>query len=170
MNHTYTYTARNVESPAQVVTLTLHNHHMSVGLGAPLEQVDRLMETEGEDEAETAATEPQIWLKPLAISLVERGVGPFRIEDVYPQVEEDWLKVKAWYRAGGLGLVPVTLVDGQVDNAEAAQAFVQEVNRRKEEASTAPGPLGLLDYWITWFLVISLFFGFLKVWRNRSQS
>jgi hypothetical protein len=168
LDHTYTYTARNTESPEQVVTLTLHNHHMSVGLGAPLEQVNRLIETE--DEAETNGAEAQMWLKPLAISLVERGVGPFRIEDVYPQVEEDWLKVKAWHRAGGLGLLPVTLVDGQVDNAEAAQAFVREVNRRKEEVSTAPSLLGVLDYWVTWLLAISLLFGLLKAWRNRNQA
>ena len=44
MENTYTYTARNIEDPEQVVTLTLQDHHMSVGLGAPLEQIETVLE------------------------------------------------------------------------------------------------------------------------------
>jgi hypothetical protein len=165
---TYTYTARNSEDPGQVVTFTLHNHHLSVGLSAPLEQMERALEAEEGGPEEEA--EAQLWLRPLAISLVERGVGPFRITDIYPHLDEDWLRVKAWYRAGGLGLMPVTLVDGPVDNAPAAEAFVQEVDRRKEDAAGAAGVLNVLDYWITWFLAAFLFVGLLKMWRKKGQS
>jgi hypothetical protein len=169
MEDTYTYTARSVEYPEKAVTFTLHDHHMSVEMAAPVEQVERILPSGEEEEAEHEE-EARIWLKPLAVSLIERGTGPFRLEDVYPQADEDWLRVKAWYRAGGLGLVPVTLLDGRIDNPDAAQAFVEEVARRKEEVQGAAGLLSILDYWITWFLAGFLFFGLLSMWRRKSNG
>jgi len=169
MEDTYTYTARSTEYPEQAVTFTLHDHHMSVEMAAPVEQVERIL-PRGEGEEVELDEEAKIWLKPLAVSLIERGTGPFRLEDVYPQADEDRLRVKAWYRAGGLGLVPVTLLDGRVDNPDAAQAFVEEVGRRKDEVQGATGFLSILDYWITWFAAGFLFFGLLSMWRRKADS
>ena len=92
------------------------------------------------------------------------------MEDVYPQADEDRLQVRAWYRAGGLGLMPVTLLDGRVDNPDAAQAFVEEVSRRKDEVQGAAGFLGILDYWITWLAAGFLFFGLLSIWRRKADA
>ena len=44
MESTYTYTARNAEDIREVVTFTLYDHHMSVGLGAPIENIEALFD------------------------------------------------------------------------------------------------------------------------------
>jgi hypothetical protein len=159
-----------VEDPERVVTFTLQDHHMSVGVGAPLEQIEALVEAvEGEEEAEPEA-QPKLWLKPLAVSLVEQGRGPFRVDDVYASATEDWLQVKAWYRAAGLALTPVTLVQGRVDNPAAAHAFVEELERRKEEVGGIGGPLKLFDFWFTWVAAGLVFFGLFQFWRRQGEA
>jgi hypothetical protein len=169
MENTYTYTARNIDNPHQIVTFTLADHHLSVGLGAPLEQIEAvLQQTDVGDEAEEKET--QLWLKPLAVSLLERGVGPFRVSDVYAQVEEDRLRISAWYRASGLALAPVTLIDGQVDNPPAAEAFVKELDRRKTEVTGAYGRFNVLDYWLTWVLIGAVMIGLFQFWRRKAGS
>jgi hypothetical protein len=144
---------------------------MSVGLGAPLEQIETVlqqMDAEGEEAGQ--GTETGLWLRPLAISLLERGIGPFQVADVNATAADDWLRVNAWYRAGGLALAPVTLVSGRVDNPQAAQAFVEEIDKRKEEVAGAFSLLNVLDYWFTWILAGALMFGLFQVWRRKSQS
>lgn len=170
MENTYTYTARSIENPEQVVTFTLQDHHMSVGLGAPLEQVETLLQRvdAGKEKAGEGAL-GNLWLRPLAVSLLERGVGPFRVADVNATAEEDWLRVSAWYRAGGLALAPVTLVNGRVDNPPAAQAFVEELQERKSEVTGAFGPLNVLDYWFTWILGAALILGSFQLWRRKAN-
>jgi hypothetical protein len=145
MENTYTYIARDADDPAQIATFTLFDHSLSVGLGAPLEQIERALETQGEDQKGEERIESRLWLKPLAVSLLERGVGPFRIADVNATAKDDWLRVSAWYRAGGLALVPITLIYGRVDNPLAAQAFVEELDRRKSEVMGAFGLFNISD-------------------------
>ncbi|MGD8465242.1 MAG: hypothetical protein PVI09_15350 [Anaerolineae bacterium] len=169
MENTYTYTARSLEHPEQVVTFTLQDHSMSVDLGAPLEQLESALQQLETEEAAGAEGSPQRWLRPMAVSLLERGIGPFRVTDVRAAAEEDWLRVKAWYRAGGLAVAPVTLIDGRVDNRQAAQAFVQELDRRKSEAGSL-GWLNVLDYWFTWVLAGILLVGLFQVWRRKTDS
>lgn len=170
MNKTYTYTARNIENPEQVVTFTLHDSRISVGLGTPLEHVERalnLTETEGvESESEG---KPKVWLKPLAISLVEKSTRPIGITDVKANAVDDWLQVKAWIRTGGLRLAPITLIDGHVDNAEAAHAFVKEIHERKANLET-PILFRALDYWITWVFAGLFTAVFFQIWRRREET
>ena len=174
MENTYTYTARSVENSERVTIFTLQDHHLSVGLGAPLEQIEAALQgvDAGEESEETAGqgAQPKLWLRPLAISLLERGVGPFRIIDVNATADDDWLRVSAWYRAGGLALAPVTLVDGRVDNPQAAQAFVEELDRRKSETAGAFGLLKVLDYWFTWIIAGALMLGLFEAWRRKDHS
>lgn len=174
MENTYTYTARSIQNPEHVVTLTLQDHHMSVGLGAPLEQIESAMQQTdtGEEAGEKTGqgVQSKLWLKPLAVSLLERGVGPFRVADVNADAKDDWLRVSAWYRAGGLALAPITLVDGRVDNPPAAQAFVQELEDRKSEVKGAFGFLNVLDYWFTWILAATLILGLFQVLRRKAKS
>jgi len=180
MADTYTYTARSAENPERVVTFTLRDSRLSVGVGAPLEQVERAVkitrgegrpEGEVEEEApiETEQDEkPQLWLRPVAVSLVERGTRPIHVDDVIANVHEGWLMVKAWVRAGGLRLVPVTLMDGLVDNPVAARDFVDEVQERK----TAVGfkPFELLDYWATWIVAGVVGLLVFQQWRRKGRE
>jgi hypothetical protein len=174
MENTYTYTARSIENPERVITFTLKDHHMSVGLGTPLEQIETaLQRIDNGEEAEEGAgqgAQAKLWLKPLAISLLERNVGPFRVADVNATAEDDWLCVNAWYRAGGLALAPIALVNGRVDNPQAAQAFVEELDKRKSEVTGAFGLLNVLDYWLTWLLGAALILGLFQVWRRKVDS
>lgn len=163
MEDTYTYIARSAEDPAQAVTFTLHDHSMSVGLGAPLEHVERALQPE--DEARL-----QPWLKPVAVSLLERGTRPFRVADVDARAEGNWLSVTGWVRAGGLRLLPIILIRGRVDNPEAALAFVEELNSRKASVEGAFKLLGLLDYWATWLTAGFFMLGLLRFWRRRGNS
>jgi hypothetical protein len=170
MENTYTYIARNADDPAQVAMFTLFDHSLSVGPGAPLEQIERALETAGEEQEAGESIESRLWLKPLAVSLLERGTRPFRLADVDAWAEEDWLRVRAWFQAGGLRLAPITLVDGRVDNPQAAQAFVEELDKRKSEVTGAFGLFNVLDYWFTWLLAGALMFGLFQAWRRKASS
>jgi hypothetical protein len=147
---TYTYTARSVEDPAQVVTFTLHDHSMSVDLGTALEYVERALQPEQADNGATAAIEPLA--KPMALSVWERVTRPFSVADVDASVVDNWLRVTSWVRALGLRLAPIPFVMEQVDNPDAAHAFVDELNERKQTARRPGTFRGPLDYWITWLL------------------
>lgn len=165
MENTYTFVARNANDPRQVVTLTLHNHHLSVGSGPPLEQVARATA-----EGESRRLRSRLWLRPLAISLAQRGTQPFPISDVFAEVEGDKLALKAWIRAARLRAFPLTLVNGPVDNPEAAHDFVEELQMRKGELALPIGFMELLDYWATWILAGLAAIGALVLWRRRSRS
>jgi hypothetical protein len=170
MEHTYTYTARNARKPEKLVTFTLHDHSMSVDAAMPLEQIERLLPAQDESQENGREVRPKLWLKPLAVSLVERGTGPFRLSDVDAETDEDRLRIKAWFRVGGLGLAPITLINGRVDSPDAAHAFVDELNRRK---ASIWGPLrfwGVLDYWVSWLLAAVAFVGTFAVWRRLNGS
>jgi hypothetical protein len=178
MEKTYTYTARNIDNPEQVVTFTLQDHHMSVGLGAPLEQIETVLQrVDADEEADEEAgheagheASAKLWLRPLAVSLLERSVGPFRVADVKASADEEWLRVSAWYRAGGLALAPVTLVNGRVDNPPAAEAFVEELEKRKSEVAGTFSLLNVLNYWFTWILAAGLMLGLFQAWRRKSDA
>jgi hypothetical protein len=184
MAETYTYTARSAENPERVVTFTLRGRRMSVGVGAPLEQVEQAIRLgRGEEEVEEAeaveegaeaelqvreAERPKLWLRPLAVSLVERGTRPVHIDDVVANLADDWLQVRAWVRAGGLRLIPVTLIDGRVDNPVAAQDFVEEVQERK--TVTGLNIFGLLDYWATWVVAGVAALVMFQQWRRKGSE
>jgi hypothetical protein len=166
MKNTYTYTARSVEHPEKVVTLTLHDDKMTVGVGAPLEQIEAAVATVT-DEEETTAEDVQLWLKPLAIALIERRTGPFSVADVDADLDGDVLKVLGWVRVGGLRCTPITLIEGRVDNPVAAQAFADEVARRKEELAQ---PTIFLDYWFTWVGIVASLLMLFVYWRHRAGT
>jgi hypothetical protein len=169
MENTYTYTARSARDPARLVTFTLHDHNMSVGVAAPLEQLERIFDREETGEETGNGGRPKLWLKPLAISLVERGTGPFRLSDVDADTDGEKLWIKAWIRTGGLGLLPITLINGRVDNPDAAHTFVEELNRRKASVWGRFRFWGVLDYWISWLLAAGAFFGLFALWRRLNQ-
>ena len=64
MENTYTYTARSIEYPEQVVTFTLQDHHMSVGVGAPLEQIETVLQQADAGEEVGQGSQAKLWLRP----------------------------------------------------------------------------------------------------------
>jgi hypothetical protein len=166
MENTYTYTARSAENPDHIVTFTLHDDQMTVSVAAPLEQVEQMIAKlrRKEDEGAEETDDSKLWLKPLAVSLVERGTGSFNIEDVSARLEGEVLLVRAWVRLGGLRGSPITLFHERVDNLDAADAFVWEVDARKEQVDELVLPL---DYWLTWLGLAAGLFFFFVVWRRR---
>ena len=165
MQNTYTYTARSVDNPERVVTFTLHDRQMSIGVGAPLEQIEAAIAKVTGDEDATEAEEAQLWLKPLAVALVERGTGPFDIADIDAEVEDDVLTIRGWVRVAGLRGGAITLMGGRVDNPVAAQAFVDEVHTRKQELAGTVLPF---DYWLTWLGMFTSLVILFVFWRRRA--
>ncbi|MBS1253790.1 MAG: hypothetical protein MAG451_02843 [Anaerolineales bacterium] len=155
MRDTYTYTARSAEDPAEMATLTLHDHRLSVELGgALLEQVEKLFQ--GGEATEDGRLPP--WLVPTIAWLVQQALRPFSVADVSASVKGDGLWVTAWLRIAGLRLAPLTVGWKRVDNPDAARSFVKELNKRKVSAAHPGKYPGPFDYWASWVLV-----GFLLV-------
>ena len=148
--NTYTYTARSAVNPSKVVTFTLHDHHMSIEPGAPLEHVERALGVEEDETKAEPEARIQPWVKPVAVSAMERVARPFNIADVDVNAQDDRLQVTSWVRTTGLRLAPVVFLMEHVDNPEAAHAFAKEVKERKASAAHPGLFRGLLDYWASW--------------------
>jgi hypothetical protein len=163
-NHeTYTYTARSAIDPGKVVTFTLYNNHMRVNLTGFMEQASQVAGAEQKPEAIKQQITTQA--KPAVVKIVENLSGPVHISDVDAHMEDEQLKVVLWQRTAGLRLAPVQFNMRRVDNLEAAEAFVDEVQERKSEAPSEGKFWGPLDYWAGWaglLLVVGIFFRWRK--------
>jgi hypothetical protein len=148
---------------------------MSVELGAPLEQLERAVVSESDEtEVETEAgieheALSHAWLKPTAVSLLQRGTRPFSVADVDARTDKDGLRVTAWARTKGLRLAPVIFSWDEVDNSEGAEAFARELKSRKRSAKYPGRFPGLLDYWASWFSM-GLLLLVLLLWPRRETK
>lgn len=170
--NTYTYTARSAIDPNKMATFTLYNGSVAVELGnVIMEQVGEAYETFSDEESEkNLAT----WIKPAATGSLQKLLQPIPLADFNAEINGEALQTTAWIRAGGLRLAPVMMTWQEVDNPESAQAFVTELQNRKEESrevSTYPDPL---DYWASWILIslaaIALPVIIISQWRKRRSS
>jgi hypothetical protein len=169
LENTYTYTARSANDPRKVVTFTLSNDKMLVDVAALLEQVERAVASrgngaEGEDEETEEVSKARPWLTPGAASLLERATEAFHLSDVEAESPDGGLRVTAWVRANNLRLAPVLFRMKEVDNPRAADDFVNEIKRRKEEAPTTKRLPGPFDYWAGWALGGAMAVGALAAW------
>jgi hypothetical protein len=146
--NTYTFTARNVENPDQVVTFTLYDEYLRVNLTGLVDQVEKI--TQAEKKQSEAVQQFKTQLKPVVMKVAENLSGPIHLSDVSATVYEDNLVLNGWRRAFGLRLSPFRLGFGRVDNPEAAQAFVSEMEARKGEISDQAALFGPMDYWFFW--------------------
>ena len=175
MENTYTYTARSAAHPEKVVTFTLYDHSMSVELGVPLEHIERAVVSESDEtEIETEAgieheAFSHAWLKPMAVSLMQRSTRPFNVADIDAKAEDEGLRVTAWVRTGGLRFAPITFSWERVDNPKGAGAFVEELRKRKGTAAYPGRFPGLMDYWVSWFSMGLLLLALL-LWPRRETK
>jgi hypothetical protein len=172
MENTFTYTARSALAPEKVVTFTLYDHHVSVDLGAPLEQIEEALAGEEEaieaESSEHEGVQSYYALKPTVVSLFQRGTRPFSIADVHAQAKDNGLAVTAWVRAKGLRLAPIRFAWEQVDNPKGARTFAKEVHKRRRGASHPSRFTGLMDYWVSWLLLGVLML--VLFWPHREKD
>ena len=89
------------------------------------------------------------------------------MSDIYADVDENRLAVTAWVRAGGLRLAPVTFNMAHVDNIDAAQAFVAQLEIRRANGKRSGRFPGLLDYWVTWLVGAFSTVALLGAWLRK---
>jgi len=158
-NHkTYTYTARNVDNPDKVVTFTLDDERMRVNLTDLLDQAETVSSSESKPKQLIHQIKSKA--KPVFLKVREKISGPVHISDVNAMLKDDKFLVRIWPRVAGLRLAPVGINLGQVDNGDAAEAFVNELKTRKETEPAVKRFVGPLDYWIGWaglMLLVGLF-------------
>jgi hypothetical protein len=164
---TYTYTARSVKNPDRVVTFTLYDGHMRVNLTGLLEQASAVSQAE----EKTAEVKEQITtqIKPMAMKIAEEMTEPVHVNDVQASLSDERLRITFWQRLAGLRLAPVMFNMGKIDNEEAADAFINELEQRQEKESHAGKFFGPLDYWIGWLGMI-LVIGLLIRWPGWRDS
>jgi hypothetical protein len=167
-NGTYTYTARSIEDPNKVVTFTLFNEHMRINLTGVLEGASSI--SAAEDKPSEIKEQISSQAKPATVKLVENVSGPVHISDVDAKLEADEFRISLWQRLAGLRLAPVVFDMGQIDNLDAAEAFVDQLYQRKDTASHRGKFFGPLDYWLGW-AGLAVLTGLLIRWpgkRNKS--
>lgn len=167
-HQTYTYTARNATNPNQVVTFTLYNNHMRVNLTGFMERASQV--ASAEEKPTEIKQQLSTQAKPMAVKMVENLSGPAHIKDVDANLDDERLNVVIWQRTGGLRFVPIQFKMEKVDNIEAAEAFVDELAQRKEDAEDEDRLWGPLDYWLGWAGLLILM-GVIYRWlRRRARS
>lgn len=150
MAKTYTYTARSADDPAQVITITLYNHTLSIGPGTPEQIPPKLWSTapKAEPEADDLSA---AWLKAVAL-LKESNCGRFALPDVETNIVKDSLRLVIWSHSNKRHWLPIMIVMEHVDNPDAARAFVKELNRRKMSARRRERLFGFVGTRLTWFI------------------
>ena len=157
MKDTYTYTARSAADPDRVVTFTLVNGHMMLNLTGVMDQLSEVVTAD--EKATTVKEQMKKQIGPSMMKGIEQLSGPVHVRDVAADLVEGRLVVRAWQRAGGLRLAPMVIGIDRVDNVEAAEAFVEELDTRQNSVQSAGKFAGPLDYWFGWaalFLIVLL--------------
>lgn len=145
---TYTFTARNAEDPDKVVTFTLDDERMRVNLTDLVDETQKVMSSDSKAKELLRLTQSKA--KPVLMKLKDKIFGPVHVSDVNAKLNEDKFKVRMWQRVAGLRLAPVGIDMGHVDNEDAAEAFVDELQSRKEIEPAAKKFFGPFDYWFGW--------------------
>lgn len=166
-NKTYTYTARNSEDLNRVVTFTLYDGHMRVGLTGLLDQVQAVAGSE--ERSDELKRQAAIQVRPALLKIKEGLSGPIKVGDVDAKLNGDRLKVIMWPRLRGLRLAPVRINMGGIDNPDAAESFVDELEKRKETTDTRSF-FGPLDYWFGWAGLLLLIGLFIRRTKNNNSS
>ncbi len=149
---TYTYTARNANDPDRVVTFTLDDEYLKVNLTDWMDQASTILQSEEKPSEIKEQIKKQA--APSAAKLMETIAGKVHVSDVRANLDDAHLTVTLWQRAGGLRLSPMRLNMGNVDNVDAAESFLNEIEIRKQETQHTSKFFGPLDYWFGWAALI----------------
>lgn len=163
---TYTYTARSARDPNKVITMTLIDHQLRVDIPELLDTIEDIATSE--EKLEQAGKHLKSQAQPTTMKVAEAISGPIQLSDVNAKLEDKRLKVTAWKRLGGLRLTPLRLNLPEVDNPDAAAAFVDELDERKMASAQQQKFTGPLDYWIGWLGMILGLIVLLRWPRNSS--
>lgn len=149
--NTFTFTARSSDDPDKTATFTLNNGTVSVELGnALVEQVSKAVESFGDEELTGRISS---WVKPAAIGTLQQTIKPIPLSDFDAEMNEDALQMTAWIRTRGLRLAPIMMTWQDVDNPQGAEAFVAEVQDRKEAIADNKAVPDPMDYWASWLVI-----------------
>ncbi|NIV14808.1 MAG: hypothetical protein GWN62_27105 [Aliifodinibius sp.] len=167
MTKTYTFTARDGTNPERTLTLTLYPDFVRINLTGLWDQLGTI--AGAEDKPDEAKTQIQAQAQPATLKLLETISGPVHIKDFNASMDGNEFKIQIWQRLRKLRLAPIQLVIDPVDNPDAAEAFINELEDRKQEATRAARFPGILDYWFTW---AGMFLGFLALilWPQKQQG
>lgn len=161
---TYTFTARDGNHPSKAITLTLSNGHAHVNLTGLLDTVSEI--AGAGDRRAAAGAQVAAQAAPAVMKLAESISGPIPIYDLNADLQDDSFQVTAWRRAAGLRLAPIKVNIAHVDNPEAAEAFLHELEQRKAGADNPGIFSGPLDYWLGW-AALAVGVGALIVWPRK---
>jgi hypothetical protein len=171
-DNTFTFTARSATDPEKMATFTLHNGSVSIELGNML--VQQVGEAYDNFRDEETGQKFATWIKPATTGTLQKLVEPIPLRDFDAEISDEALQTTAWIRTGGLRLAPVMMTWEEVDNRMGAQAFVDELQDRKElseKAGSWPDPL---DYWASWILITIMTIAFpilvIRLWKKRQSS
>lgn len=163
MTETYTYTARHALDPEKVITFTLQGEYLQINLTGVLESIGDILGEESRKEALKSQVKKQV--RPSMLKIMEGVSGPIHVSDVKGNISgesADELNITVWKRVGGLRAAPIRLSFGKVDNPQAAQAFIQQLNERRDKAEHIGNFFGPLDYWLGWFVMV---FAVIILWK-----
>jgi hypothetical protein len=166
MAETYTYTARNADKPDEVLTFTLRGDHLYVDIAGVLEQIEKVREAEQIKEEVHRQMKAQA--KPVMLKVIESFSGPVHVSDAKAYMVGDGLVVNVWRRVAGFRLAPMLISISRVDNPEATNAFITELDERKKTAGHVGKFFGPLDYWFGWAGLLVLFVILVR-WPHRDK-
>ena len=148
--NTLTFTARDIQDPDKMATFTLQNGSVSVQLGNTLlKEMVNVSETyQAEEDVNIADL-----TKATAVGAAQKMLRTLPLQDFDADIDGNTLHATAWIRKGGLRAAPVSMTWQEVDNPDAARAFVQEVEDRKEQLPKVQALPSILDYWVSWLVL-----------------
>jgi len=167
MTKTYTFTARDGLNPDRTVTLTLFPDFVRVNLTGLWDQLGKIATTD--DKSNEVKTQLKNQMSPAALKIIEMISGPIHIKDFNATLEEERFSIQIWQRVRGLRLAPIQLVIDPIDNIDASSAFIEQLEKRKQEANRVARFPGILDYWFTWMGMLMGFVALL-LWPQKRQT
>jgi hypothetical protein len=166
MADTYTFTARNANNPDEVITLTIQDDFLHVSMTGIVEQVGKVRKSE--DKKGEILRQVVSQAKPLTLKLIESFSGPVHISDANATMVGEKLILNVWKRVAGFRLAPLVVIINRVDNPQASEAFIVELNERKRIAGHIGKFFGPLDYWFGW-IGLTLFVILLIRWPQKNE-
>ena len=106
-NQTYTYTARSINDPENIITFTLDDGHLRVSLAGLFDQAGVI--TQSDSPSDQLKQQIKTQAKPMALKVTEQLSGPVHVNDVQASLNDEELRITLWQRLAGLRLAPIMI-------------------------------------------------------------